>query len=263
METNAKIVLCLIKRKDVISPKIDLMEPIPNMIAGEVRDVAYTYLTGDPPSSAFDMEWYLTEADAEACRGLLTDTENLPTATFTPAVPATDAEPTEDLNGSVRFVAPAVITYENLVGKILIEQDDGSISPKIDLLEPIPNMSPGEQRDVPFTYRVGDPAAIAFDMEWYLTEADAEACRGLLTDTENLPTATFTPAVPATDAEPTEDLNGSVRFVAPTVITYENLVGKALIEQDVKYKVQAGKKEEPVGRFNQNRRPPHYPQWER
>ena len=258
---NSKIVLSLFKLKDAIAPKIDLLEPIPKMGPGEVRDVAFTYRTGDPPSVAFDIEWYLTEADAEACRNLLTDTENLPTTTFTPATPATDADPTEDLEGSVRFIAPDAITYENLFGKALIKQEDGSISPKIDLLEPLPKMSAGEVRDVALTYRTGDPPAHAFDMEWYLTEADAEACRNRLTDTLNLPRAIFTPETPAADAEPTEDLDGSVRLIASSVITYDNLVGKAIIAQDVKYKVAGGKFTQKISSTESPRRR-HRPRWE-
>ena len=264
---GSKIVLCLLKRKDVIPPKIDIAEPLPPMSIGEQRDVDFTYRSGAPPADAFGMEWYLTEADAEACRNRLTDTQNLPTATFTPAVPATDAEsPTQDLDGSVRLIAPLAfsgdVRYENFVGKIFIEQEIDAISAKIDILEPISDLMPGEVRDVPLTYRIGDPPAEAFDMEWYLTEADAEACRNRLTDTENLPTATFTPAVPATDAEsPTQDLDGSVRLIAPTSMTYANLFGKAIIEQDVKYNVPGAKFTNKVSSLQPPRRP-HRPTWE-
>jgi len=259
---GSKIVLCLLKRKDVISPKIDIAEPLSPMRIGELRDVDFTYRPGAPTADAFGMEWYLTEADAEACRDRLTDTENLPTATFTPAVPATDAEPTQDLDGTVRLVAPLAFSkYESFAGKIFIEQQIDAIAAKIDILEPISDLMPGEQRDVPLTYRVGDPPAEAFDMEWYLNEADAEACRDRLTDTENLPTATFTPAVPATDAEPTQDLDGSVRLVAPTSMTYENLFGKAIIVQDVKYHVPGAKFTNKVSSLQPPRRP-HRPTWE-
>lgn len=100
----------------------------------------------------------------------------------------------------------------------------------IDITEPLYG-NPGEVKVVPYRYRAGYPKAVAFFIEWFFTQEDADALLNPLDrDIYALPTTAITPATPEPDTG--EWQWGSVRLEIPE--TYQigyQLYGAMIIEQ--------------------------------
>ena len=66
--------------------------------------------------------------------------------------------------------------------------------------------------DYRFRYKVGNPAAVSFMLQWYPTRLDSLLMVNRLTDTDRLPTARFIPEVPNPNADPNVYQDGVLRL---------------------------------------------------
>lgn len=237
------------------------------LMAGETRNFAYKYSVGsNSPATAFEIAWYTNQADADARLNRLTDTQRLPSVQFVPETPNTaDVDPDELQDGIAVLTAPAENGYENPVGVIEMTQETGDfIEPYIYLLSDALTISTNAFKDYTFRYWIGNPAIRAFHLEWYANRLDANLMVRQLTDTDRLPRPVFTPETPNTDAEPTQLQEGTLRLYRPESATpYTSVVGLLCINQDETVIQTTKKVRQKVNPFERNRRPPHYPQWER
>ena len=191
---------------------IDIDEPIGPVPAGGSRVVGYTYTAGDPPAFAFLVEWFRSEADAETNRNQLYPIQfMLPTYEIQPAVPIAGAV---DARGTIALTMPTVDDVFNPF-----------IPATIDIDEPIV-IRTGETKQVLYTYLAGDPPAYAFLVEWFRSEADAEANRHQLT--QEIPIATLEPGIPV-DAPGLQ--NGRMHLHAPSTTAGMVFYGKLSICQ--------------------------------
>ena len=92
--------------------------------------------------------------------------------------------------------------------------ESGLIEARIDIQEPL-YLTPGEVKDVPFSYRAGIPHSTHFQLKWFITQEDADALENELTE-GTLPTYTIMPGTPLPDTG--EMLFGTVRIEAPNVM---------------------------------------------
>lgn len=102
-----------------------------------------------------------------------------------------------------------------------------AVEAKIDIQEPL-QISPGERKTVPFSYRTGVPQSTAFSLTWHEDEADAELLINMLQDTL-LPTFTINPPYPRRETGGMQ--RGEVVLVAPREMAYEVLWGALTIYQ--------------------------------
>lgn len=252
---NAAVVLRFPNIEPYLAPQIDIEEPL--MIApGTSKIVRFRYTTGNPPSFAFLIEWFLTVADADADRNPLDPTEYmLPQTRILPEIPRVGAV---DEDGFVQIRMPLVDDVPNTEIETLAT---------IDIDEPIV-LQRGQSRTIDFTYTAGDPAAFAFLVEWFATEADAEA--GINQLPPNLFAVVPSPATPL-QTEGTH--SGSIFLKAPNEPERSMYYGKISICQDTYLYI--GKisicqediipvqeeKRQPIGTLMPPRRR-HYPTWE-
>ena len=135
--------------------------------------------------------------------------------------------PIDRLSPEVRKL---LVKSRNRIAGLILRQPPPSpteVAPQIDIAEPI-SIASGQQKNVPFAYRAGVPTATHFDLEWFRTEADANLQRHPLTD--NIPTVSIRPEVPAADIG--EDSFGIVTIIAPEVSTDTILYGVISITQE-------------------------------
>lgn len=205
------------------------------LMAGETRSYPIKYSRGGPAATAFRLDWYADQSDADALRDKLTDTARLPTAQFIPTTPDTDAPADDTLqDGSVLLTAPAATAngYVDPVAKLEMVQETGTIAPYLYLLSDEITM-PTVLTEHRFKYYVGDPAATAFHLEWYPTRLQANLMTNRLTDTDRLPTATFLPPVPNAAGEPETFQDGVLQLRPPVSdMPYTSAVGVLCMVQD-------------------------------
>ncbi len=233
---------------------------------GETRLFPARYIIGkQKKATAYRLDWYANQADADA-RGLdgrgakLTDTARLPMATFLPATPNLNGDPNEQQDVSITLTAPTANGYENPVPVIEMEQETITTAPYLYLLDDEIQATQAVT-DYRFRYRVGDPAATAFVLEWYANRLDSLLMVDPLTDTERLPSAVFIPNTPnAIDVEPDAFQNGVLRlYPSRHENPYTGAIGLLCMEQ---CPVKAGDpKTNPVDPIDSPRRH-HRPTWE-
>jgi len=200
-------------------PDVSLLMP------GETRRFPIKYIRGNPAATAFRLDWYASRLDADARQNRFTNAARLPTAQVVPAIPNADARPETLQDGTVLLTAPAANGYANPVGVILMVQETETIPPYLYLLSDEIVM-PTEVTEYAFKYRVGDPPATAFHLEWYATRLDANLQVRQLTDTDRLPRAEFIPTIPKTDADSETFQDGVLRLYPPVSDTpYRKAVG--------------------------------------
>ena len=211
------------------------------LIAGETQNFPYKYMVGsNSPATAFEIWWYANQANADAKLNRLINADRLPSARFVPGTPNTaDVNADELQDGIVALTAPASNGYENPVGVIEMVQDTGDfIEPYIYLLNDTLTISTDAFKDETFKYWIGTPAITAFHLEWYANRLDEKLMVRRLTDMDRLPRAVFTPAIPNTDAEPTELQEGTLRLYRPVSATpYTSFVGALCIEQNLNQQI--------------------------
>ena len=99
---------------------IDIMEPL-TIGSGQSKNVAFRYITGEPPAIAFGMQWWASESDARNGLPPLVHQEEMPTQTFLPQVPQPNTG--EFQEGIVAIQAPQInIAEEDFYGQIIIYQ---------------------------------------------------------------------------------------------------------------------------------------------
>ena len=124
------------------------------------------------------------------------------------------------------------------MGRIIVDNRDPILVASIDIDEPIAPISPGDTKEVGFTYSAGDPPAFGFLMEWFRRHADAEVSRYQLDPARYaLPIAEILPVAPVAGAV---DVRGIVRFTMPTVDDVINPRIPASIDIDEPIVVAAG-----------------------
>ena len=101
----------------LISAWVDIVEPL-ICASGEIKDVPFTYRSGIPASSAFRIDWFLTESDQETGENKLIT--SIPITTIFPHQPL--AEGARVAAGFVNLTAPAVMMDLLLYGKMTIFQ---------------------------------------------------------------------------------------------------------------------------------------------
>ena len=105
---------------------VDIEEPI-RLSTIDITVATFTYGLGYPYANAFgdDMEFYLTEEDAEAGNNPITDTDNLPEYEMFPTTPSAYIRGRDVYNGYVRLCPRTIpIKYPILWGKIIIIQPE-------------------------------------------------------------------------------------------------------------------------------------------
>lgn len=118
---NSQVVFQSFKTIEVVDVEatIEIAEDIIRLKRGQSKTVPFTYFPGDPPAETFGMEFYLTEADAEAGENRLT--HDLPTYTLSPPNPIPIV--VEDLEGLVSFYVPFNWSYTTIYAKLLLCQE--------------------------------------------------------------------------------------------------------------------------------------------
>ncbi len=101
----------------LISAWVDIVEPL-ICASGEIKDVPFTYRSGIPASSAFRIDWFLTESDQQTGENKLIT--SIPITTIFPHQPL--AEGARVAAGFVNLTAPAVMMDLLLYGKMTIFQ---------------------------------------------------------------------------------------------------------------------------------------------
>ena len=121
---NASIVFQPLQQvfREIDVPFVDMPEVI-ELIRGFFKTVDFFYYAGDPPAPLFDLEWYLTEADAE--RNVDQLTEYLPIYELTPTVPFQSLRALGDhiRKGEATFYVPPDWIYDRVYGKIILRQE--------------------------------------------------------------------------------------------------------------------------------------------
>ena len=118
---SSKIVVQQIRcvpRDPIVAATIDIPELI-ILRRGEVKCVGFVYVSGDPYSLSFGMEWYISMANQMASVNALPPLDDLPTYQITPRVPFRGIT---ELLGTVTFTTPEDTPYLELYPKIRIYQ---------------------------------------------------------------------------------------------------------------------------------------------
>ena len=102
----------------LISAWVDIMEPL-MCVPNESKNVPFSYRSGIPSASAFGIEWFMFESDADANENALIT--GIPLTTIFPHKPV--ALGAQVLDGYVRMIAPNVMMSVKLFGKITIFQE--------------------------------------------------------------------------------------------------------------------------------------------
>lgn len=99
---------------------IDIMEPL-SIGSGQLQNVAFLYITGEPAATAFGMEWWASESDARNGLPPLIYPAEMPTQSFLPEVPQPNTG--EFQEGIVAITAPQIdVAEEDFFGRIIIYQ---------------------------------------------------------------------------------------------------------------------------------------------
>ena len=231
------------------------------LMPGEMRIFPAKYAIGaHEKATAFRLDWYENQADADARQDLLTDSSRLPTAVFTPEVPNPNGRPTQLLDVSVALTAPMALNlYTRPIAVLEMVQTTQTIPPYLYLLSDAIQIT-DRVTDYRFRYKVGTPASTAFELMWYATRLDSLLRIDELTDTARLPTARFIPKVPDADAPPDVYQDGVLRLTPSTHETpYTEAVGLLCMVQQPA--IKGDPKTNPVGPIEPPRRH-HKPTWE-
>lgn len=133
-------------RIDIIEPMTPSGEEGPLTITrGEPQVYRFRYISGDPPSYAFDMTWEAVGDDPP-----LTETFLVPSFEFQPKKPVEAPSFTAWQHGIVTITFPDDAPYDSIIGHIWICQEDLVVSTPIGdpKRQPLSPFDPNRRRDV-------------------------------------------------------------------------------------------------------------------
>ena len=150
------------------------------------------------------------------------------------------------------------------VSHLKVDENVINIPASIDIDEPLIFVRGVIRKNVEYRYNPGDPVADRVSIEWYLTEADAEAgVNRLPADLAESLIHWIQPERPYPLQGDEEELTGTCDFLVPLTWPYELFYGKILIWQmGIEQITVLSVKSQPVGPFESRRQRLHYPQWE-
>lgn len=204
------------------------------LMPGETRQFPAKYTIGaHEKATAFRLDWYENQTDADARQNVVTEFGRVPTHAFLPEIPNPNARPDALQDVSIALTGPEADAnaFLNPVAVLLMEQVTRTIAPYL-YLESEAITIPAVVTDYRFKYAVGDPPATAFVLKWFATRLDALLMVDELTDTDRLPKALFIPGTPSTDFGAEVFQNGVLRLTPSTHMTpYTSAVGLLCMEQ--------------------------------